>query len=814
MIAPTTPAPNPAPTPAPPQGPWRLGLLAAACLLALMALQMQAELPTLAPLLGLALALGLSWRLLRPRPGAWLLLVGAAAVTSLAWGSWRAAQRLEPALPTAWEGRTLELDAVVDELPQRLPGWGDAPLLRLTLRPLTSARDAEPPRGLPAQTLELPGRLSLWYELKAGRGPRAGETWRLQVRLRRVHGLQNPGLPDAELWLLERGVVAQGSVRSGHRLSAAPGWSLQAQRERLRERIDAAVDAPRARALLAGLLIGDQAALTSRDWTLLRDTGVVHLFSISGLHITVFAWLAMQGVAALWRRLPRLCQWLPAPLAARWAGVLLAAAYALLAGWGVPAQRTVALLALVALLQSSGRLWPWPLALLACALPIALADPWATVQPGFWLSFVAVALLMQQGGERVHPVRELLRTQAVVTLGLAPLALLFFGQISLVGVLANLVAVPVVTLLLVPLALLGTLLAPLWALAAWAGELLFTLLAQLAAWPGAVWAAATPPWPWQAAALLGLLLAALRLPRSLRALGGLLVLPLLLYAPERPPSGEFRLRVFDVGQGSAVWLQTARHELLYDVGPRWGPGEGQDAAARIVVPALRAAGVARLDRVVVSHGDADHAGGLESLRRALPVGDWRLAPDPRLPAAARRCAAGEVWDWDGVRFEFLHPAADATPLPGNANGCVLRVQARAGQGRAVLLAADIERPQEDALRRASALRPVDLLLLPHHGSASSSTPELLTALAPQQAFAQSGYRNRFGHPAAAVRTRLRALGIALATSGDCGALRWDSGEPAGAARCQRDERARYWHQRFDRQTGAAPSPDEGPLPAE
>jgi competence protein ComEC len=704
-----------------------------------MALQMQADAAGAAAAAGSGAGARLELAAAEASPRRWLLLVGAAAVTSLAWGSWRAAQRLEPALPTAWEGRTLELDAVVDELPQRLPGWGDAPLLRLTLRPLTSARDAEPPRGLPAQTLELPGRLSLWYELKAGRGPRAGETWRLQVRLRRVHGLQNPGLPDAELWLLERGVVAQGSVRSGHRLSAPPWWSLQAQRERLRERIDAAVDAPRARALLAGLLIGDQAALTSRDWTLLRDTGVVHLFSISGLHITVFAWLAMQGVAALWRRLPRLCRCLPAPLAARWAGVLLAAAYALLAGWGVPAQRTVALLALVALLQSSGRLWPWPLALLACALPIALADPWATVQPGFWLSFVAVALLMQQGGERVHPVRELLRTQAVVTLGLAPLALLFFGQISLVGVLANLVAVPVVTLLLVPLALLGTLLAPLWALAAWAGELLFTLLAQFAAWPGAVWAAATPPWPWQAAALLGLLLAALRLPRSLRALGGLLVLPLLLYAPERPPSGEFRLRVFDVGQGSAVWLQTARHELLYDVGPRWGPGEGQDAAARIVVPALRAAGVARLDRVVVSHGDADHAGGLESLRRALPVGDWRLAPDPRLPAAARRCAAGEVWDWDGVRFEFLHPAADATAAARQRQR--LRA-ARAGPGGAGPRGA-AGRRHRAAARRCAAAR---------FGTAAGGPA---AAAAPwQRQLVDAGVADRAGSPAGLRAERL------------------------------------------------------------
>ncbi|MBN8503376.1 MAG: ComEC/Rec2 family competence protein, partial [Burkholderiales bacterium] len=330
---------------------------------------------------------------------------------------------------------------------------------------------------------------------------------------------------------------------------------------------------------------------------MLRDTGVVHLFSISGLHITCFAWLAVQSLSRLWRRFPRLCERWPAAQAARLGGLLLATGYALLAGWGVPAQRTVALLWMVGLLHASGRLWPWPLALLVCALPIALADPWALVQPGFWLSFVAVALLMQHGAPLEagaasggmglglsRAVRSLLRTQVIATLGLAPLLVLFFGQLSVVGVLANLVAVPLVTLLLTPLTLLGLLLPWLWGWAAAGVHWLFALLKELAAWPWAVWSLPEAPAALRALALMGLMLAALRLPRWVRAGGVLLLAPLFLWQPQRPAPGEFRLRVFDVGQGSAVWVQTAQHDLMYDTGPRWGPGGGQDAGARVLLP--------------------------------------------------------------------------------------------------------------------------------------------------------------------------------------------------------------------------------------
>ncbi len=773
-----------------------VGAALAALLLGLGAVHWQARLPTPLPwacfaaaaLLGSALAARRwAWRW----PVCGLLVLGLAAA-GLAWSSWRAELRLQQALPVAWEGRSLRVDVEIDELPQRLTG-GERTLTRLRVRPLAPARDDD---GL---LLDLPPRLSLWVDGSRlpPQWPRAGERWRFELRLRRIHGLQNPGLPDSELWLLERGILAQGNVRAASRLAEASPWSLQGWRHDLRDRIDAVVSEPRQRAVLAGLLLGDQAALSSADWALLRDTGVVHLFSISGVHITCFAWLAGWLIARGWPlRLARRC---PTPLAARWGGVLLATAYALLAGWGVPAQRTVSLLLLLALLQSSGRLWPWPLALLACAVPIALADPWALMQPGFWLSFVAVALLMQHGpavpmrGQRggwQQAWRQLLHTQAVCTLGLAPLTLLFFGQLSVVGVLANLIAVPTVTLVLTPLVLLGALLPALWWLAGAGVQALFALLQPLADLPWAVWQLPEAPLALQALSLLGLLLAALRLPRRWRALGLLMLLPLFAWQPARPADGAFRLRVFDVGQGSAVWLQTAGHEMLYDAGPRWGE---QDAAARLLLPSLRAAGVRRLDLLLISHGDADHAGGAASLLRAFPAASRSTPMDPRLAALqAGTCAAGQRWRWDGVDFQILHPPA-ASALRGNASSCVLRVVA--ADGSAVLLTGDIGLAEERRLLADAAELRSDLLLLGHHGSARSSSPAFLAAVAPRLAFAQSGYRNRHGHPALPVQTRLREFGIPLLTSAGCGAYDWWSGMAPSDAGCWRRQRQRYWHQR-------------------
>lgn len=785
-------------TPAPPWQPASALALLLGGMAGLAALQFAPRLlrpvEIAALLMGLTLACAVA-RTLRRQPLRLGLLALAALCVGLLWADLRASLRLEEQLDPSAIGQDRWVVAEVAGLPQSLAGYGGLAGWRLLL-----TLEAQPglPRTVSVSWFPGPGR---------GQAPRAGETWRLQLRLKPVHALQNPGLPDAELWLLERGIRAQGSVRAGERLASAPFWHLQALRERVRLALERQAIEPRARAVLAGLAVGDQAALPARDWALLRDSGVVHLFSISGLHITWFAWMAAGAVGLLWRRSAWLCQRWPAADAARWLGLAAAFAYALLAGWGVPAQRTVGLLWVLALLQSSARIWPWPLALALAGALIGLADPWAMVTPGFWLSFVAVALLMhaaptadtaetaddtpQTWQQRwTLRARQLLQVQLLVSFGLAPLSLLFFGQVSLVGFVANLVAVPLVGGLLAPLALAGVLLPPLWQLAAWGVDGLFALLNLAVQLPAAVWWSAQAPATLQALALLGGVLLGLRLPRGWRLAGGLALLPLGLYSPARPEPGQFRLTVIDVGQGSAIWLQTARHDLLFDAGPRWG-GDS-DAGARVVLPLLRAQGVRRLDALVISHDDGDHSGGAASLLAALDVKErWGSLPARHALQPLKPCVAGSSWDWDGVRLQWLHPPPGQPARQDNAASCVLRVQA-AGQGHAALLTADIEAAQEQALLASGQALRATVLLVPHHGSKTSSSTEFLSAVAPQWALAQAGYRNRHGHPADAVRSRYAAAGVPLLSSAECGAWQWRSQTPPSAAGCWRQQRRRYW----------------------
>lgn len=759
-----------------------------------------------------AMRAALSWRRL-PRVAGTAL--GALALAAMALGStdWRAARRLAHSLPAALEGQDLEVVGVVASLPQRNPAG-----TRFVFEVETAERQGRP--------VSIPRRLSLgWWndgETSApGEGPealRAGERWRFTVRLRQPHGQVNPHGFDAELWLFEQGLRASGYVRArgaaATRLHAAAGYPVQRVRQAIRDRIEATVPDPAAAGMLAALAIGDQGAIDRAEWDVFRVTGVAHLMSISGLHVTLFAWLASALVGWAWCRAGPLPLWLPAPLAARWGGLALATAYAVLAGWGVPAQRTVSMLAVVVVLRSAGRRWPGPPVLLAAAVAVTLVDPWALLQPGFWLSFVAVALLMVSdpqpaepaveagtgaalGGRAWTALRQGLRTQAVATVGLAPLTLLFFQQVSLVGFVANLVAIPLVTLVVMPLSLLGVLLSPLWSLDALLAAALLRALAWLAALPWAQWTVpAAPAW----AALLGLaggLVVVLPLPWRLRLLGLPLLLPLLAPVVERPPPGRFEMLALDVGQGTAVLVRTHAHLLVYDTGPQYGVDA--DAGERVLLPLLRARGERRVDRLVLSHRDSDHVGGAASLLQRVPVRvlTSSLADDHPLrafPVPQERCRAGQRWQWDGVDFEMLHPAADAdlAARKANALSCVLSVRGTQGS---VLLAGDIERAQELALvgRLGPRLR-ADVLLVPHHGSRTSSSGSFIVAVSPRLALVQAGYRSRFGHPAPDVVARYATHGATLVRSDRCGAWSWRAD---GSMHCQRELDARYWHHRAD-----------------
>jgi len=603
-----------------------------------------------------------------------VLLLGGAL--GFAWAAWRADLRLADRLPDHWQGVDLAVVGVVSDLPQ-----ADARGERFVLdveRTLT-------PHGPVLHRIQL----ARYWPREGARHPvvQAGERWQFTVRLKRPYGTHNPHGFDPEAWMLERDMTASGSVReqpAPRRLdarAATPAAWIAATRAAIRERIVATLgDAPYA-GVVAALVIGDQRGIPNAQWRAFTRTGVNHLLSISGLHVTMIAALAGWGVAFGWRRWPRAAEYLPARQAGLLAAVLTACAYTLLAGFQVPAQRTLFMLGVLAL-AFWGRREARPFTALTWALfAVLLIDPWAVLSAGFWLSFGAMAAILWATFGRVRQagtLRAWVTVQGAVTLALAPALLLLFQQVSLISPLANAVAIPAVSWLVTPLALLGVIVPPLWYVAAW----LLTWLGQGLMWASTLpWAVAAWPAPTGGALLLAVAGTLwLLLPRGfpMRAMGGLLWLPLLFPPQAKLAPDTFQADVIDAGQGTAILIRTAGHTLLYDTGPAFADS---DAGERMVVPYLRASGVGALSGIVVSHDDNDHSGGLQSVLRDIPTG-WLLhglpAASPLLTGAPspRHCHRGQRWQWDGVRFEILNPPVTAYTESGrrdNDYSCVLKV---------------------------------------------------------------------------------------------------------------------------------------------
>lgn len=725
----------------------------------------------------------------------------------------RASAFLHQALDAGLEGRDLAVTGVIAAMPQRNEAG------------LHFRFDVESAQWR-GETVQLPPRIYLsWYSGAYGgraaagadgvgelqRQPaaiEAGERWQFTVRLKAPHGASNPHGFDYELWLWEQGLQATGYVRAGPKdpeplLVTQTHWHpVERARQQVRDLIFERVAQRQYAGLIAALVVGDQNAIDRADWDIFRATGVAHLMSISGLHVTMFAWLAALAVGWLWRRSERLCLSLPAPSAALIGGVLLATAYALFSGWGVPSQRTVLMLASVGLLRLSGKRWPWPQVwLLACAVVVA-SDPWALLQAGFWLSFVAVGVLFATDAGAANAVQtgvwsrltSMFREQWVITLALTPLTLLLFGQVSVVGLVANALAIPWVTLIVTPLALLGVAVPALWDVAAYAIAALAWYLQLLAGLPFATLSMAQAPLWAGAAGVLGGLLLAMQLPRSLRLMGVPLMLPVLLWQAPRPATGQFELLAADIGQGNAVIVRTAGHALLYDAGPRFS--RDSDAGHRVLVPLLRALDVS-LDMLMLSHRDTDHVGGAQAVlamqSRAELVSS--IDDDHELQAArrGRRCEAGQRWQWDGVDFEVLHPQAGdyGQVAKANAMSCTLRISNGA---QSALLAGDIEQAQEARLVAAGTGLNASVLLVPHHGSKSSSSAAFLDAVQPSIALVQAGYRNHFSHPAESVLARYAERNIRVVDSPHCGAATWTSARPQDL-QCERIQALRYWNHR-------------------
>ena len=724
------------------------------------------------------LALGL----VRRRLARCALLLASGLALGYGYSAWRAELRLGDALPFAWEGADVAVTGVVADLPQ--------PRERGTRFTFEIERVATPGAVVPP-------RIALtWYPDKGTQPPRlqAGQRWSVVVRLKRVRGLSNPHAFDFEPWALERGIRATGYVRTRDGFGLADervdGWPYTLHRWRgdIRERMREALgDAPYAGVLVA-LAIGDQDAIPPGQWDTFWRTGVGHLMSISGLHITMLAALGFAIAFFAWARVPALALRVPARKAAVIAGIAVALGYSLMTGFAVPAQRTVVMLAAIAICVLADRHGSASRVLAFAALAVLVADPWAVLSGGFWLSFGAVAAIfygMAPRAGREGRLRAAVVEQVAVTLVMVPLLAAFFQELALVSPLANALAIPVVSMVVVPLAIAGAFLE--------AGALLEVAHAAMGALMGPLEILASlphamvethAPAPWTvAAALVGC--AWLLAPRGvpLRALGLFWLVPLFAFAPPRPAWGEAWLDLLDVGNGLAVVVRTAEHALVYDAGPSWG-GDS-DTGDRIVVPFLRAEGLARLDALVVSHADEDHAGGAISVA-ALREPAWLLSSLPAedaihgLVSRSTTCASGQSWVWDGVEFRVIHPeigprAIAAIAAPGatrprkpNDQSCVLRIATRAG---AALLTGDIEARSEAEMLKREPQLDARLLLVPHHGSRTSSTPDFIDAVAPGVALVSVGHRNRFRHPHPAVAARYAARGIVLRRTDREGALR-------------------------------------------
>ena len=780
-------------------------------------LQQQAALPGRLTLAALALAavasaaLALRARLQGETTGqrfAAAALLTASCAAGFAYAGWRAHERLDVALAPADEGRDVEIVGVVAGLPAAMER---GLRFEFAVEEVATAGVSVPPR------------LSLaWYAADAVVVP--GERWAFTARLRRPHGTFNPGGFDLEGWLFERNLRAGGYVREQNapRRLAPMVWSFDSAIDRaradLRAKLRARLDGERFGGVLVALVLGDQRAIAEPDWILFNRTGISHLVSISGLHITMISGLMALLVGGLWRRSSRTLALGPAQTAAAVAAVIVALGYCLLAGWGVPAQRTFFMLFTVAA-AAWLRVGTRPLSTLALAVAaVCLLDPWAVIAPGFWLSFGAVAAIMFTVAGRPGALdrgwrarlREAARVQVAVTLALLPLTAALFQQISLVSIAANAVAIPVVSLLVTPLALIAGLFVvlpdPLAALAGPCLAIAHTLLVALHAFVSALalpsWASlplAAPPWWTLALALAGVawLLAPPGWP--LRWAGAVWLLPMLLWPPARPGDGELWVTALDVGQGSAVLVESKTHTLLYDTGPRFsGTAE---AGGRIVAPYLRWRGIEAIDLLVVSHLDSDHSGGAASILRGTRVAAVLSSIEPAHPAlrgasTVQRCEAGQRIDAGALRIDVLRPlAADyAQPrLASNAASCVLRVSL--GPHR-LLLTGDVPAREEGELVARERDLNVDWLSVPHHGSRSSSSEALLDAARPAWASVQAGYRNRFGHPDAQVVDRYMARGVHMVRSDESGAAQWRfRGDGAVDLHRWRASAHRYWHNR-------------------
>jgi competence protein ComEC len=698
------------------------------------------------------------------------LLAAAPACLAIMQVAWHDEQRLHAALI----GQDLLVEGTVCGFPRAA---ADAQRFEFHIRPDALAA------GLPSRL-----RLS-WYEAPAE--IEAGQVLRLKVRLRQGRGLSNPGAFDYERWLLTRRIGATGYVRpsswnqlTSERIASCP---LLRWRAAFAHKLERLLRGHEMTPFVLALTVGARHRLTAADWDILRRVGLAHLMAISGLHVGLVAGFCL-ALGRCGGRLLLLNGYAPPPLTTgRVCAVTGAAVYAGMAGFSVPTLRALATVAVLACLAGARRGGSFGAALAAALLVVLMIEPLAPIRPDFWLSFIAVGFLTlgtlalpvaspgQESASVPQALVRLLRVQTTLSVALAPLTLALFAEISLVSPVVNLVVVPLFAAGVVPLTLVGSLTALvsepagaiLLGLAAEALGILLGGLATVAGSEASTWAGVPQSRELTAAALAACVLAVWPRPAGGRGAALIIVLALLVRTPAPPAHGNLRVVVMDVGQGLAVLIQSAEHSLLYDAGPAYRTG---DAGRSVVVPVLRHFGVRDLDIMLISHGDADHLGGAASVIGRYPEADLLATARFGLAGVAMlTCRAGLRWRWDGIRFRVLHPQprGRAAAGPRNDRSCVLLVER---DEFSLLLPGDIERRAELRLVRDGLLQKMDLVVAPHHGSATSSSRVFVDAARPTYVVFSAGYANRWGFPRPEIQARWLQVGACPLNTGDSGAI--------------------------------------------
>ncbi len=730
----------------------------------------------------------------------------------IAWASFFCGKILEESLPKYLEKRKIQVVGVVSSLPQTT---NNGVSFQFKVEEAYAGK----------RTVVVPEKIFLFKQHPEENGHiiDVGQRWRFSVRLKRPHGTMNPGGFDFERWLFEQGLRATGSVvenkpPDNHNMLLdsfvfTPMNAVNAIRSGLRDKIYRAIPDAECAGIITALVIGDQRAVPRRNWDVFSRTGISHLVAISGLHITLVAGLVAGIAGFLWRRsfftrlqLPLL---LPVQKAAAVAGIFSAVLYVLLAGAGIPAKRTLAMIMIVGLALWTDRLVQVHKVLMLAAILILLFDPLALHQPGFWLSFMAVGIILYIA-VRHRPSKSktsisgrlyqwgiiFVQIQAAVTVGLFALTLFFWGRASIVGPIANAAAIPLFSFLVTPLALTGSILPePLDAWLLSAVDQILIIFCSFLDWignlPFAIWTVPFPNLYLLIFAIIGGLWLFAPKGWQVRIAGICCFLPILALVPTSPKEGTFNATVLDVGQGGAVLVETAHHRLLFDTGPAFGQS---NAADRVIIPYLKARGIESLDRVIVSHADSDHSGGFDALMENIPVGDVLSSMTSHTAnVSIHPCLAGDSWEWDGIRFSILHPSHQEYTYFNKTNdlSCVVKVSSK---NKSLLLTGDIEEQTEQHLVSAYGEEiHADVLISPHHGSHTSSSLPFLMAVKPAYAVFQVGYQNPYHHPHPSVTKRYKLLDISMFRSDYDGAVFFAFDHDGLAIEAIRKTSQKFWH---------------------